>query len=127
MTLRIRTGEYRLPDDAFVVRGGRLNILDLANALDKCQTEHGVLGFSVYAADVPSVDELCHRATFLPHPQVCWTTAGQLRAIEAVELLPTWDAPHYTLVLPDSAGRLVSAVIDAFEGPIANPARRRTR
>jgi hypothetical protein len=57
VTLRIRAGEYRLP-------------------------------------------ELCQGATFLP------------RAIEEVELLPTWDAPRYTLVLPDSAGRLVSAFID---------------
>jgi hypothetical protein len=78
VTLRIRTGEDRLPDDAFVVRGGRLNILDLGDALDKCQTEHGVLGFSVYAADVPTVEELCHRVTFLPPRQVCRTTVGRL-------------------------------------------------
>jgi hypothetical protein len=92
--LPTRTGDYRLPDDALVVRGGEMKIVDVAFALDKCWTEHRVCGLSVWAAETPTLADLCARIPFLPHPRVRWTKVGTLRGLEGVDLMPTYEAPH---------------------------------
>jgi hypothetical protein len=119
--LKRRSGLYRLPDDALVVRGGELKILDVAQAIDLCWTEHGVYGLSVWAAETPDVPALCALVPILPHAQVCWTTAGMLRALDGVELVSTRAAPHYTLVIPNSESDTVEGVRDCFSNPIPNP------
>lgn len=119
--LRLRRG-YEPPDDAFVIRGGRMNILDIANSLEKCREESGVLGFSVLVTEAHTVNAAC-RTVNLPHPSVCWSTAGRLRGLDGVELLPTGTAPHFTVVLGNSDREIVEAVLDVFEGPIRNAAR----
>lgn len=123
--LPIRMG-YEITNDALVVRGGRLHLLDIALALEKCRSVYGVLGFSVRAAEVPDVAALCRLDPPVPHPEICRTTVGQLRGVPGVNLLPTFAAPHYTVVLPDSDRMTVELVIDAFSPPERNPTRSRS-
>lgn len=104
-----------------------MQILDVAFAVEKCRTEHGVLGLSVYAGELPSIEDLCSAAS-LPHPNVRATTVERLAgSVPGVVLLPTFRAPHYTLVLPDSESETVRAVCDAFDPPVPNPAQRGRR
>ena len=104
-----------------------MQILDVAFAVEKCRTEHGVLGLSVYASELPSIEDLCSAAS-LPHPNVRATTVERLAdSVPGVVLLPTFRAPHYTLVLPDSESETVRAVCDAFDPPVPNPAQRGRR
>lgn len=119
-----RAADYELPGNAVVVRGGTMQILDVAFAIEKCRTEHGVLGVSVHAGELPSLEQLCSAAS-LPHPQVRATTVERLAvSVPGIVLLPTFRAPHYTLVLPDSESETVRAVCDAFDPPVPNPAQR---
>ncbi|MHB1536194.1 MAG: hypothetical protein ACYC1D_16605 [Acidimicrobiales bacterium] len=122
-----RADDYELAGNAVVVRGGTMQILDVAFAVEKCRTEHGVLGLSVYAGQLQSLEDLCATAS-LPHPQVRATTLDRLASsVPGVVLLPTFRAPHYTLVLPDSESETVWAVCHAFDPPVPNPAQRRRR
>lgn len=102
-----------------------MQLLDVAFALERCQTEHGVCGLSVYAGVRLPLEELCRS---LPHPQVRVTTLERLTAhVSGAVLLPTFRPPHYTLVLPDAESETVRAVSDAFNSPVANPTRRGRR
>lgn len=54
------------------------------------------------------------------------STAGAVRAA-GFELLPTYDAPHYDLLLATSDYREAEALLSLFGSPEPNPYRRRGR
>jgi len=88
-------GGYELPPNALVVRGGQMLLSDLSkNAIDTAQ-KYGLLGISVFAADVPNLTDLLSRVP-LPWRIIGVATRGDL---SDWELLPTFRAPHYTLRL----------------------------
>ncbi|HUY08046.1 MAG TPA: hypothetical protein VMW80_01135 [Candidatus Dormibacteraeota bacterium] len=99
MPLPLRKG-YRPPDDALVVRGGRQVNGDLQKAAELCEAKHGVLGVSAFVAEVDDVASLVDLVPeALRHEFLGVSSVGQVR--QHFDLLPSFHAPHYTIVLPD--------------------------
>jgi hypothetical protein len=57
----LRDGGYVLPADAYVIRGGEMLHLDLRAAAVNCLKKYDVLGISVVAGDVPTVEDLARQ------------------------------------------------------------------
>lgn len=100
---------------------------DIEKAVRSCDRRYGVLGLSAFAADVPDLDSLLRR---VPEPDR-WSSLGVSRADVLLRagfrLLPTFDAPHYT-ILPDLSGGTVNALRTSFraeQNPLFRPRRRR--
>ena len=80
--------------------------------------KYGVFGISVYSADVPDLASLMRQVppTMQEYRTVSWTTAGLVRDLPCVvDLLPTFDVPHYTVVVSS----LDEAVFEALRGVTA--------
>lgn len=83
----------------------------------------GVLGISVEGAVGVSVLEACRASERLAaYRQVRLSTFGRLREA-GFALLPTFDHPHFTLILPDLAELTLVRLDRSFDDPIPNPAR----
>jgi hypothetical protein len=84
----------------------------------------GIYGLSVECFDVATQDEALRHCT-RPNKRVRVTTAARIRAA-GLDVVPTWDEPHGTLVVPKpldvDAWKLVHSL---FDNPIENPYRRR--
>lgn len=116
-----RRAEPDLPDAAAVVRGGTLKRETVEVALHTCWQEFGVYGFSVYAHATWSVEQLWQRTPQLNrYTKIRTTTAGTLRTRGFV-LVPTFDAHHYSLIVP---GPLDLDTWQALEGSFSGLLRR---
>jgi hypothetical protein len=96
----------QIPDDAFVVRGGRNSPADLRRGTGTHPS--GVTGVSAESAARASVDEL---ATAIPHRQIGVTTVGAIRAAGGDVIRTSGRSPyHATLVglTPEKASRLLT-------------------
>lgn len=105
-----------IPDEAWVVRGGRNQPEDIERAMGTHPS--GINGVSVECAAGRSIDEL---AAALPHGQIGVTTVAAVRA-RGGDVLPTLGRSpfHATLtgIEPVVASELLTPTI-------ANPARQR--
>ena len=113
-----------VPDLLVVVRLGSNTLLDehLARSTAECHARWGIWGFSVL--EVPGGDD---GALARLRPIV--TTRRRLLVAHGAELiaagfplLPTLDAPHWTVTLASPTSESFAAVRSHFEGPIENPA-----
>jgi hypothetical protein len=107
----------RLPDDATVVRGGRVSGETLHGG---CGHHEGIFGFSVQTWPGMSIDELA-KAGDVPHSRLAVTTVRALRAA-GCDVVPTrgWGR-HATVQVPESwsvedASKLVS-LFEIMENP----------
>jgi hypothetical protein len=83
-----------LGDEAFVIRGGLMELLPLRIALDTCQARWDFHGLSFYGDDGLSVPQIVE-ASDIQHPRIR-VTAGRIRAIgRQVERFG--QHPHLTL------------------------------
>lgn len=81
----------------------------------------GVLGISVEAVLAGGVADACRTSPRLRHyPQVRMSTVGRVRSSGLI-LWATFDAPHFTLVLPDLSEMTLARVERCFDPPIPNP------
>jgi hypothetical protein len=94
----VRRIGYELPRTALVVRGSDLRKKDIRKTATACLTMHQVLGMSVFAADVPSVEDVIYLAA--PLRSFSTLSVCRLGDLEGFEVLPTAKAPHMTVVLP---------------------------
>ena len=86
---------------AVVVRGGTLKREAVEKALQTSWQEFGVNCISVYAHATLGLHELWMQTPNLrKYPKARASDAGTLRARGFV-LLPTFAAPHYSLVMPE--------------------------
>jgi len=122
VVLNTRTDGYELPDDAFVLRGGDLDLDELLESAEKCMIRHGEYGLSVFAADVPRAEDV-----FTRDPRMAryaygrYSTAGDIRAT-GFSMRGTGKAPHWTVTLPDLEVETVERFLEAFVGRVDNPA-----
>ena len=96
---------------------------DLTKAVNGCVVKHAVLGLSVYSADVPDLESLMGQApaTLQDYGTVSLTTAGLVRDLWCViDLLPTFQAPHYTVVV-SSIEEEVFEALRSIMAPQPNP------
>ncbi len=115
----------RLPDDAFVVRGGTCRKRDLLNAAIVTHEKVGEWAVSATAGVETPWEDL---AATLPHPQVSVTSAGRLRAA-GFEVALTGKAPHCTVyfgVDPTDDEAVIDKLRQAFDAPVPNPRRKST-
>jgi hypothetical protein len=105
----------RIPDEAFVVRGGRNQPEDLRRGTGTHPS--GVTGTSVECAASLSVEEL---AAAIPHGQVGVTTVGAIRAAGGDVVRTLGRTPHHATLIglsPEDASRLLTPTVP-------NPARK---
>ncbi len=105
-----------IPDDAWVVRGGRNQPDDIE--LRTATHPSGVTGVSVESAAGLSVKEL---AASIPHGQVGVTKVGAVRAAGGDVVGTSGRSPHHatlTGLSPDQASRLLTPTV-------SNPAIKR--
>jgi hypothetical protein len=119
--LPIRSEEPPPDDSVIVIRAGVMSTTSVEESASRCLEEYGVLGISVEAAIGMSVLEACGSRRIRRYRMVRLSTFGRVR--EYFALLPTFDAPHFTLLLPDLAETTVARLDRCFDAPIPNPAR----
>jgi hypothetical protein len=117
-TLPLRTG-YTPPYSAHVLRGGMLLSSDLEKQARVCLKVHGTLGVSVFIGEVQSVEDLIAQAapTVAKMPRLSVCSFAVLRKWHVVA---TFNAPHYTILLPDLGEGTFEALRDCFLA-IPNP------
>lgn len=112
-----------LPDDAIVVRGG----LMCSETLDDNIRSHERL----YPDDPPTLSVAAHStwdlatiasaALFIPHPRICVSTAGAIRAL-GHDVVPSGREPHCNLQLcAPGSDLLYTDLRAAFSEPMDNP------
>lgn len=114
------------PSDATVIiRAGVLEPGSIVRALSRSFDRYDVLGISVEGALHASVLETCQRSPRLaPYRRIRLTTVARIRTNGFV-LLPTFDVPHFTLVVPDTSERTIARLNRTFDAAIGNPWLRR--
>jgi hypothetical protein len=112
------------PDDTVVViRAGVMERRSVEDAASRCFEGYGILGISVEAAVGLSIVEGCRTSGRLArYRRLRLSTFGRLRAA-GFPLVATFDAPHYTLTLPDLSEITLARLDRAFDEPIPNPGR----
>jgi hypothetical protein len=92
--------EPPLSPEALVVRGGEMLPEDLKRSAVKVLMMYGVLGFSVVVGEF-DLEELCYRARqgLKVFSTIHYCRVKNLDS-RLFELLPTFSAPHYTLIVP---------------------------
>jgi hypothetical protein len=112
------------PDGAAVViRGGVLNPEGVERAATRSLRLFGVLGISVEGAIGVSVLKACRTSERLQrYGHVQLSSFGRLRGA-GFALLPTFEHPHFTIVLPELSDLTLARLLRCFDAPVANPAR----
>ncbi len=110
------------PDDAVVVvRAGVMDRQSLERAARQCFDGWGVLAISVEAVIGTTVDQACRTSPRLSqYRQVRLSSIGRLIQGPFV-LLPTFEPPHFSVILPDLSDLTVPRLIRCFDDPIPNP------
>ena len=120
----IRLRDDPVPDLIVVVRLGSNTLLDqhLAKSAAECHAQWGVWGFSVL--EVPGGDyaALVRLRPVVAGRRKLHVAHGAELIAAGFPLLPTLDAPHWTVVLAEATPNVFAQVRSHFEGPIDNPA-----
>jgi hypothetical protein len=96
-------------------------------AARRAQEESGVFALSVFAALDETVEQLCTEDPDMPkYRQIRTSTCGQLRR-SGFALLPTFDRPHFDIVLPDLDDATLERLEGCFAPPGPNPGHRPVR
>ena len=120
-TLSIRS-EAPLPGHAIVVRGGIMQRDSIETAIQTSFDEFGLYGLSVFAHATWSARQIWEQTPELArYRRVRTSTVAQVLAC-GVELLPTWEAPHYDVALPGPLDLDMWEALDhAFNSPTNEP------
>jgi hypothetical protein len=113
------------PEDAVVVvRGGQMDSEYVRRTAQDAHDEVGLYTVSVFLALDDSVDVVCAGEPFLArYGKVRFSTVGSLRA-SGFMLIPTFERPHYDVVLPDLTHSTLQRLDSCFGPPTPNPGRR---
>lgn len=113
-----------IPHLLVVVRLGSNTLLDqhLAKSTAECHARWGIWGFSILEVPGDDYEALARlRPVFAARRKLLVAHGAELIAA-GFPLLPTLDAPHWTVVLAESTPEVFAEVRRHFEGPIDNPA-----
>ena len=121
---RIALRDEDLPDDAVVVvRGGEMNSDHVRRSATDAYDEFGLYTVSVFLVQDASVEEACRDLPELQrYGKVRLSTVGRLRSL-GFALIPTFDRPHFDVVLPDLTDGTLDRLELGFDRPIANLGR----
>lgn len=119
--LAIRGGE--LPERLILIREGVNTLTDGALAM-ACQRAHeltGIHGFSVLELPADGYEALARLRPLLRVRRQLRTADGHALAAAGFVLLPTWEYPHWSVVVPDPTPEWFAQVRAQFSAPIPNP------
>lgn len=106
----------RIPDDAFVIRGGRNQASDIQRGTDTHPA--GIIGVSVVSAEGVPVAEL---AQTIPHRQIGIATVAEVRKAGGDVVQTTGGSPYHatlTGLAPEQVSKLLTPTVP-------NPGRKR--
>ena len=106
----------RIPDDAFVVRGGKNQVSDIRRGTDTHPS--GITGVSVQSAEGVPVAEL---AQTIPHRLIGITTVAEVRKAGGDVVRTAGGSPHHatlTGLTPEQVSKLLRPTV-------LNPGRKR--
>lgn len=111
-----------VPDETVVViRAGVMDRATLEHAANQCYRTYGLYGISVEAVIGTTVDAACRSSRRLrQYRHVRLSTFGRLHQGN-VTLLPTFEHPHFTVLLPDLSELTLARLDRCFDPPIPNP------
>jgi hypothetical protein len=109
-----------------VVRFGVVTLTDasLQKSVEECHQRWGFWGFSVF--EVPNRDYamLARLRPNIVGRRQMMTAEGEDLVDSGFPLLPTLEAPHWTVVLATATPEWFARVREHFHGPLPNPAYR---
>jgi hypothetical protein len=110
-------------DTIIIVRGGLLEAHAVRKTTNDCLRDFGFIGLSVFAAIDMTMDDLCRTNDALSRPgKIRTTTFGDLRR-SSFPVLPTFQRPHYSVILADQENGTIERLIGCFSAPLDNPAK----
>jgi hypothetical protein len=112
--------EEPLADQAFMVRGGLMEVIGMRLAADTCERRHGFCGLSFWGDNGLSVEQVLAIHP-LDHGQIRISTVGRVRALG---LEPRrWGAyPHLTIrFLFSPTDEQLEELAATFDPPVPNP------
>ncbi|MGB6059030.1 MAG: hypothetical protein WBF71_12300 [Microthrixaceae bacterium] len=91
-------------------------------AAERTFAVHGMFGISVEGVIDTTVQEACRGERLVSYRKVRLSTFGRVREA-GFALLPTFDHPHFTVVLADLSELILVRLNRCFDSPIPNPGR----
>jgi hypothetical protein len=116
--------EEPVPDLLVVVRLGSSTLVDehLAKSTVECHARWGIWGFSVLEVPDGDYDALVRLRPIVATRRRLLVAHGEDLIASGFPLLPTLDAPHWTVTLAAPTVEAFVKVRSHFDGPIENPA-----
>jgi hypothetical protein len=112
------------PDDAVVVRGGLMNLVDVYRSVMFEYDETGRYGLSVSCLAGMTTDALAALAA-IPNAKIRVSTVARVQAVGCEVIhdpLPGYPAHALVTFEQEPSERQLVALTDAFDAPVANPA-----
>lgn len=109
-----------------VVRLGARTLDDesLRRSVEECHERWGIWGFSVLEVPDGDFEQLVQARPLIAERRQILVAEGSALVAGGFPLLPTLEAPHWTLVLASPTPAQFAKVRAHFTGPIPNPAYR---
>lgn len=116
--------EEPAPDLLVVTRLGAVTLHDahLERSTAECHARWGIWGFSVLEVPDGDFDALARMRPIVASRRQLLVAHGSALVAAGFPLLPTLEAPHWTVLLAAPTTAAFAAVRGLFEGPIENPA-----
>ena len=111
-----------------VVRFGVNTLTDVSmqKSVEECHHRWGFWGFSVFEVLDRDYDLLARLRPNIVDRRQMMTAEGEDLVESGFPLLPTLEAPHWTVVLATATPKWFARIREHFHGPIPNPAYRRS-
>jgi len=126
MTEPLSLRDEPAPTGLVVVRLGARTMEDklLLRSVEQCHDRWGIWGFSVFEVPDGDYEQLARMRPIVAERRQLLVAEATALVDGGFPLLPTLDAPHWTVVLADATSAQFDRVRSHFEGPIANPSYR---
>lgn len=123
----IRGGE--LPRNLVLIREGVNTLTDeaLSQACRRAHELTGIRGFSVLELPAGGFEALARLRPLLRVRRSLRTADGHALAAAGFPLLPTWDYPHWSVIVSEADPEQFARVRALFSEPIPNPVFPTTR
>ncbi len=105
-----------------VVRAGVMGRDAVVRAAERTFSLYALHGISVEGVIDTSVQGACRSERIASYRRVRLSTFGRIREA-GFALLASFDAPHFTLVLPDLSELTLARLERCFDPPMPNPGR----
>ena len=113
-----------VPDVLVLIRLGSKTLADdhLRRSCELCHGRWGFWGFSVFEVPGGDYGALVQARPFVAHRRLLFVADGPDLVSAGFSVLPTEEAPHWSVVLSEPTPLQFARVRRHFRGPVENPA-----